>query len=256
MFLPLQVNPNYDISNIEFLVALLCAFVIGISKSGIKGIGIVIVTVMALIFGSKASTGLILVLFSVGDIMAVTYYRRHAKWKYLIQLMPWMIAGILLGAFIGKDLPEAVFKKGMAFIILISVIMMFWWEKFKSKAAVPEHWLFGGSMGFTAGFTTMVGNLAGSFVNIFFLAMRLPKNEFIGTAAWLYFFVNIFKFPFHYFVWETINYESLSMDLKLIPATILGFWVGTKIVAKINEKLYRNMILVLTAIGAILIFFK
>src|SRR5690606_41458311 len=41
-----------------------------------------------------------------------------------------------------------------------------------------------------AGLCTMIGNLAGSLTNIFFLAMRLPKNEFVGTAAWLYFITN------------------------------------------------------------------
>lgn len=245
----------YELSIWGWVLAILAAIIAGVAKAGIKGIGIVIITLLALVFGSKASTGIVLVLLMIGDIMAVIYYKRHAEWKYLIQLLPWMAIGVVIGAYVGKDLPEETFKQGMAVIIFVMVIMMFWWETRKNQP-VPEHWFFGGFMGLLAGFTTMIGNLAGPVVNIFFLMMRLPKNNFIGTAAWLFFVINIFKFPFHFFVWETANANSLMINLYLAPAVVLGFWLGTKLVARINEQLYRNMILVLTALGAVIIFFK
>jgi hypothetical protein len=111
-------------------------------------------------------------------------------------------------------------------------------------------------MGLSAGFTTMLGNLAGAFSNVFFLAMRLPKNEFIGTAAWLFFFINLFKLPFHIFSWKTITWESIYINLYLVPAIFLGLWAGINILKKINNELFRNMILILTAIGAVIILLK
>jgi hypothetical protein len=86
--------------------------------------------------------------------------------------------------------------------------------------------------------------------------MRLPKNEFIGTAAWLFFFVNLFKLPFHIFSWKTVTWESVQVNLYLIPAIILGLWAGIHILKRINNKLFRNMILILTAIGAVVILFR
>ena len=111
-------------------------------------------------------------------------------------------------------------------------------------------------MGIMAGITTMIGNLAGAFSNIFFLAMRLPKNEFIGTAAWLFFIINLFKVPFHIWSWGTITPETLLVDLKLIPGILIGLFVGVRLVKIIKEDFYRKMILVLTAIGAILILLR
>jgi uncharacterized membrane protein YfcA len=156
---------------------------------------------------------------------------------------------------VGKDLDEQTFKIGMALIILLSVIIMFGWEKRKSQA-VPTHWAFAGFMGIMAGITTMIGNLAGAFANIFFLAMRFPKNAFIGTAAWLFFIVNLVKLPLHIFVWETVTPQTLLLDLKLVPGVLLGLWVGVRLVKIIKETFYRRMILVLTALGAILILFR
>ena len=121
---------------------------------------------------------------------------------------------------------------------------------------MPTHWSFSGLMGVLAGFTTMVGNLAGAFTNIYFLAMRLPKNEFIGTAAWLFFIINLFKVPFHVLVWKTININSIRISASLIPFVILGFLVGVEIVKRIKNDNYRKLILLFTALGGIAILFK
>ncbi|MEM8568775.1 MAG: TSUP family transporter, partial [Bacteroidota bacterium] len=100
------------------------------------------------------------------------------------------------------------------------------------------------------------GNLAGAFSNIYFLAMRLPKNQFIGTAAWLFFMINLFKLPFHIWVWGTITWDSGLISLKIFPAVILGFVVGIKLVRLIRDDGYRRMILLLTALGAVAIFLR
>lgn len=245
----------FQLSWLDWSLALLAAFVMGVSKAGVKGIAIIVVTLLALVFGSKASTGILLPLLTAGDIFAVIYYHRHTQWKYLKRLLPWMVAGVLLGVRVGENLPEDIFKQGMAVIILITVVMMFWWERSKIKK-VPDNWWFAGIMGLAAGFTTMIGNLAGAFTNIFFLAMRLPKEQFIGTAAWLFFIINLFKWPFHIFVWKTISWQTLAIDLRLLPGILAGLFVGVFLVKKIKERFYRQLILILTAVGAVVILLR
>jgi uncharacterized membrane protein YfcA len=244
-----------EISLTSWILATLAAFVIGLSKAGIKGIAVINVTFMALAFGAKESTGMVVPLLVLADVFAVIYYNRHTQWRYVFRLLPWMTLGVLIGVYVGKDLPESLFKIGMAIIILITVFMMYWWDRKKIKT-VPRHWSFSSAIGVVAGITTMVGNLAGAFSNIYFLAMRLPKNHFIGTAAWLFLIVNIIKLPFHIFVWETISEETLILNLKLLPGILLGFFLGIKIIKLIKESFFRKMILVLTALGAVLIMFQ
>ncbi len=235
-----------------WILAYAAAFIIGLSKAGIKGIAVMNVTLMALAFGAKESTGMVVPLLILADIFAVVYYNRYTQWRYVFKVLPWMVLGVLIGVVIGKDLPEKLFKIGMSIIIIITVFMMYWWDRKKVKQ-VPTHWAFASSIGTIAGITTMVGNLAGAFSNIYFLAMRLPKNHFIGTAAWLFLLVNVFKLPFHFFVWETISLESLSLNLQLLPGILLGFFVGVRFIKFIKEAFFRKMILVLTAVGAVLI---
>ncbi len=246
---------NVEVSVIGWGLAATASFLLGISKAGLKGLSIFNVTLMALAFGAKQSTGLIMPLLLVGDVFAVIYYNRHTQWKYIRRFLPWMLTGILIGVFIGKDLPEKQFKIGMVVVIMISLAILIYWERRKSKL-VPTHWVFASGTGIFAGICTMIGNLAGAFTNLFFLAMRLPKNEFVGTAAWLFLITNLFKLPFHLFVWETISLETLAINLKLVPAILLGLFTGVKLITLINEKQYRIFILVVTAIGAIAILLR
>jgi hypothetical protein len=251
----LELINTYQLTNINWFLAFIAILLLGMSKAGIKGIGVVIVTLMAIVFGGKTSTGTLIPMMIFADIMAVIYYHRHTQWKFLGKLMPTMVIGVLIGVWLGNDISDEIFKRLMAILILLIVVFMLVMEKRKSTE-IPQNKLFSNSMGLLSGFTSMIGNLAGSFSNIYFLAMRLPKNEFIGTAAWLFLIINIFKLPFHIFVWKTISAQSLAINLALIPIIVLGFFLGIYLVKLINNELYRKFIIVVTAIGALIILFK
>lgn len=251
----LTILDNFEITGLDLGLALTATLLLGMGKSGIKGLGVIIVTLMALVFGSKASTGILMPMMITADIFAVIYYHRHTQWYFLKKLLPMMAAGVLLGAWWGNDIPEAIFKQVMAAFILLTVVVMIWMDRTKTFG-IPKHWVFASSMGLLSGITSMIGNLAGSFASIYFLAMRLPKNEFIGTAAWLFFIINVFKLPFHILVWKTVNTETLTLNLILSPAILLGFFLGIRLVKLINNDLYRKLVLIVTAAGALIILLK
>jgi uncharacterized membrane protein YfcA len=237
-----------------FLVGL-GAFIIGLSKAGLKGIDMVNVALMAIVFGGKASTGIVLPLLCVADVLAVIYYNRHARWNHVWRLMPWMVIGIIIGVYVGQDMNEVIFRKIMALIIVLTAIIMVVLE-IRKEMVIPKNRVFVATMGVAAGFTTMLGNLAGAFSNVYFLAMRLPKNDFIGTAAWVFLLINWFKLPFQVIKWKNIDGNSLYTDLLVLPAMLAGFWIGVKVVAKIRDESYRRVVIGLTIIGAIFIFLK
>ena len=249
----MEILSNY--SAVDIFLILTGAFILGLAKAGLRGIDMLNVTLMALVFGGKLSTGIVLPLLCAADVAAVWYYHRHAQWNHFWKLIPWMVVGILIGVFAGKDLNEIVFRKVMAVIIIFTVVIMLIME-FRRSPKVPTHPLFAASTGIAAGITTMLGNLAGAFSTLYFLAMRLTKNDFIGTAAWLFLVINFFKLPFQVIYWKNITTTSLKIDLLLLPALALGFFIGIKIVKMINEDNYRKVVILLTLAGAAVIFLK
>ena len=234
----------------EFFIFLTVAILIGMSKTGIHGAGMMAVPLLALLFGGQLSSGILLPMLCLADVIGVWYYHRHASWYHLKKLFPWAALGTVLGTVVGGRIDDETFKLVMAIIIGISVIIMIWLER-GNKKEVPELKWFAGLTGVAGGFTSMIGNLATSVMAIYFLTMRLPKNAFIGTAAWFFLVINWFKIPFHIFSWKTINWNTFLLDITMIPFIGLGAFLGIVSVRKMEDRAYRWFIIGMTMVAAL-----
>lgn len=237
----------------SWIIPFVAAILLGMSKAGLKGLGVAVVALMAYAYGAKASTGIALLLFLIGDTLAIFYFRRDIRWDILRKFLPPVLLGVLLGVWIGKDLPDHLFKLFMGGVVMISVVYILIRE-FSSRTYTSDSPILTLIMGFCAGVATMVGNLAGAFANIYFLSTGIPKLQIIGTGGWLFFLVNIFKLPFHIYVWETISYSSCKYLLYLGPVVCLGFIIGLQLIDFFSEKAYRYFLIAVTIIGALLLF--
>jgi uncharacterized membrane protein YfcA len=142
------------------------------------------VPIFALIFGGKESTGIVLPMLCFADLLAVIYYRRAAQWKYIAALLPWALAGFGLAILIDSIVPARAFKILIGICIFFGLAIMFWNDIRGKNAPLPNTWWFSAIFGIIGGFSTMIGNAAGPIMAVFLLSMRLPKESFVGTAAW------------------------------------------------------------------------
>ncbi len=236
----------------EFLIFLLVAVFIGMSKTGIHGAGMIAVPMLAVVFGGQLSSGILLPILCLADIIGVWYYHSHASWYHLKKLFPWAALGTVMGTVVGGVIDDQTFKLVMAIIIVVSVMIMIWLER-SYKEEIPDNKWFAALTGVAGGFTSMIGNLATSVVAIYFLTMRLPKNAFIGTAAWFFLVINWFKVPFHIFSWKTINLNTFLLDLTTLPFIVLGAYLGILIVKKMKDRAYRYFIIAMTLVAAVFI---
>lgn len=241
---------SFTLDYFQLSMLILAAFCIGMAKTGVHGVAMFSVPIMALIFGGKTSSGLMLPMLIIADLMAVYYYHRHANWHFLYKLFPSAALGVIIATFIGNYIDDAVFKQIMAVVIFASLGIMLWMET-ANKEKVPDYLWFAVLIGTLGGITTMIGNLAGSVMALYLLSMRLPKNEYIGTAAWFFLIINVYKVPFHVWSWETITLDSLYLNLLAVPFIALGAYVGILVVKRISDKNYRWFILGMTAIAAL-----
>lgn len=238
-----------------FMLFLLAALILGMSKAGLSGFGLVAVPLMALIFGARESTGVILPMLIAADVMAVAYWRRHAVWKYIIVILPWVALGIVTALVVGNIINDNQFRLLLLSVVWIMLILMVINDfRKKDEEGIPHGKLFSILMGFAGGFATMIGNAAGPVFTLFFLSMRLPKKEFIGTSAWLYFIMNTGKLPLQVLVWKNITLASLIPGLVSIPVIALGIWMGIKIVHLFPEKVYRYFVIATTVATSFLLF--
>jgi uncharacterized protein len=245
---------SFQFSPLDLIIIFFVALFTGMAKTGVHGIGMVTIPLLAVVFGGKISSGIMLPMLVIADVMGVWYYHRHASWPHLKILFPWAAAGVVLGTVVGGLINDDIFRLIMVIIIVVSVAIMIWMERDRSEE-IPTNFWFGSVTGVAGGFTSMVGNLAGSVMALYLLSMRLPKNAFIGTAAWFFLVVNWFKVPFHVFHWHTISMNIVWLDLALTPIIGLGAYLGVLITKNLSEKSYRWLIIVMTLAAAIVMLF-
>jgi hypothetical protein len=224
------------------------------AKTGISGVGLMVVPLMANAFGGRPSVGLLLPLLIFADIFAVTWYNRHAQWKHILRLIPWAFAGIITATIVGKSISDQTFNRLLAALVIGGIAILVWRDLRSDKIKVPRSKWFAAGLGLLGGFSTMIGNAAGPVMALYLLSMRLPKNSYIGTGAWFFFIVNLSKVPLHIWSWKTITWSSFSLDLLMIPAIAAGAFLGIWLVRLLPEKFYRILVIVTTLLSAILLF--
>ncbi len=230
-------------------LALLSAFLVGLSKTGIAGLGILPVAIFAGILPARESVGVVLIVLLAGDLVAVTVYRREADWGHLMGLFPWAGAGIVLGALAFGQMNDATVRVLIG-SILVGLVLLQWFRRARPvevSVGPPARWIVIGT-GVGAGFTTMVANAAGPLMVMYLLAMRLPKLIFVGTAAWFFLAVNVFKVPFSYSL-GLITAESLGLSLRLAPFAVLGALSGRWVLRRIDQRLFEMLALGLTFVA-------
>lgn len=213
------------------------------------------VPMLASVFGGQLSSGIMLPILCLADIFGVWYYHRHAEWRYLRKLFPWAIVGTVLGTIVGGSIDDHAFRMIMAGIIIVSVVIMLWLER-GHRDDIPDYGWFAALAGIAGGFTSMIGNLAGTVMAVYFLSMRLPKNSYIGTTAWYFMVINLLKVPFHVFGWHTITVDSFLLDLTTLPFIGIGAYIGIVIVRNLKEQAYRWFIISMTLVAAVVMLLR
>jgi uncharacterized membrane protein YfcA len=172
-------------------------------------------------------------------------------------VLPWAIIGIITGLLIGKSISAEQFKHMIGILVILSLMVMVWQEisKSKNKDLTPHKPWFAIPFGIMGGFSTMIGNAAGPIMSVYLLSMNLQKNRFIGTAAWFFFIVNLFKMPLQIWGWHNITVKTLTFNVMLFPAIAAGAFIGIKVVKVIPESAYRWFVVIATLISAVALFF-
>src|ERR1700689_4252641 len=194
---------------LQWICAVLGALMVGISKAGITGLSLLSIALFVHVFpSSKQASGLGLPLLIFGDIVAVLSYRAHTQWRYLWKLLPWTAAGVVLGYFALGHISDKAARIMIGVIIVFLCVLGYGRRYLRvetpetpetaetAETAGTRHWALGAALGVTAGFITLVANAAAPLMAIYLVAMRLPKMQFVGTAAVFFMVLNLFKVPF------------------------------------------------------------
>jgi uncharacterized membrane protein YfcA len=241
-----------NLSPWQWTLLALAAFLAGMSKTGFAGLGVLGVAIFANILPARYSTGALLPLLVCADFFGVAIFRKHAEWSHLWKLFPWVVPGIVLGYFALDQSGNPGAKKTIGIILVIMVALQLWRRRQTGDVAarLPHAWWFVALTGIAAGFATMTANAAGPLMVLYLLAIGLPKLALVGTGAWFFLFVNLFKVPFSAHL-GLITTDSLKMDALLCLPMIPGALLGPIILKRLNQTAFEIMVIAFTILAAV-----
>ena len=166
-------------------------------------------------------------------------------------MLPATCIGIVIGFFALDYVTDKQLKPVIGIIVLLLLGINYWRTKGDGdNAKIPTHFMFAVMMGLVAGVTTMMANAAGPIMIIYLLAMRAPKIEFVGTAAWFFFIVNWLKVPFSASL-NLMTAETVKLNLTMLPFILIGSVLGAFALKKIPQKGFTIVVQVLTVIASV-----
>lgn len=240
-----------DLTPFQWLLAIVAATGIGVAKAGFAGVGFIHIMVFALLFGPRQSTGVILPMLIVADICAVVAFRQQARWDHLRRMLPPACIGVGLGSLLMRGLSDRAFGPLIGWIIIALIVMqVIRMSRPEWFGRAPHTRLFAWSTGLVAGVTTMLANAAGPIIALFALAVGLPKFELVGTSAWFFLVMNIFKVPFSFGL-GLIEGPTLLLNAVLVPAIFCGIAFGRWLTHVIPQALFDRLMLTFAAVAAL-----
>ena len=237
----------------------IAALFIGVAKTGLPGSGLVAIPLIALVVDGRLIPGATLPLLLAADLFAVAWYRRHTRWDLLRPLGVFIGVGYAVGIAFFVSLGSATeeLERSIGLILLVIIVLQLWrtyrsGQPLEGRAAAFAY-------GTSGGFTTFVANAAGPVINTYLASLRLPKEEFLGTTAWLYFVVNLSKIPFYVALgaWTDggsfFTDETLAWNGLLIPAVVAGVYAGRAVYSRVPQRAFLLAVLGLSAAGALVL---
>ncbi|MER6159205.1 sulfite exporter TauE/SafE family protein [Streptomyces sp. NPDC001868] len=246
----------WHLSTAEFAALAFAALLVGFSKTAVSGANTVSLAIFAAVLPARASTGVLLPILIVGDVLAVLTYRRHAHWPTLWKLFPAVGAGVVLGTLFLVWADDQIVRTSIGAILLLMTAVTIWRRRTVDKDDEPDAIttragrVKARSYGVLGGFTTMVANAGGPVMSMYLLSAGFRKLGFLGTSAIFFLIVNVSKVPFSVGL-GLIDAHSLLLDAALALFVVPGAFLGKWAVNRINQKLFEQLVIAATIVGGL-----
>ncbi|WP_328492691.1 sulfite exporter TauE/SafE family protein [Streptomyces sp. NBC_00414] len=246
----------WNITPWEFAALAAAALLVGFSKTAVSGANTVSLAIFAAVLPAKASTGVLLPILIVGDVLAVLTYRRHAHWPTLWKLFPAVAAGVVVGTVFLVWADDAMVRTSIGAILLLMAGVTMWRRRKAETDEEPDSVatrtgrIKARSYGVLGGFTTMVANAGGPVMSMYLLSAGFRKLGFLGTSAFFFLIVNVSKVPFSVGL-GLIDGHSLLLDAALAAFVLPGALIGKWAVNRINQRLFERLVIAATVVGGL-----
>jgi uncharacterized protein len=232
-----------------YLVATPAVLLMGLSKGGFAGLGLMSLPLMALVISPVQAAAIMLPILITQDVVTVWAYRHSWDGRNLAILLPGAALGIGLGYLLASRVSDAAVALAVGVISIAFAMRRLVAERRGAPASMRPGVVSGLFWGVVCGFTSMIAHAGGPPFQVYVLPQRLARDIFVGTGAVLFAAINWIKLP-PYVALGQFTRENLLTSAALFPLAVLATWLGVLLVRRISgERFYTAIYILLILVG-------
>mgnify|MGYP003632107389 CR=1 FL=1 len=181
------------------------------------------------------------------NITKIVFFKKGFDKKIALNLGVPAILFVSIGAYFSSYFSPIILTYILGFFLVVLSLVFLIFKQLKVHATKTNAIIGGSLSGLSAGLLGTGGAIRG----ITLAAFKLNKNTFIATSAVIDLGVDLSRTIVYYFN-GYMHYEHLYLVLILIIVSIIGTYIGKKILNKISQDQFQKIVLVLILFVGIL----
>ncbi|WP_137931798.1 sulfite exporter TauE/SafE family protein [Mesorhizobium comanense] len=230
-----------------YIVMSVAVTILGLSKGGFAGIGMVSTPMVALVTDPVTAAGLMLPVMLVQDPVAVFLYRRSFDRRLLVTMIPGGAVGIVAAYLLASSMPEWGIQCALG---VVSLIFSVWQLVIHAKGApaLAANYSFDKLLGIGAGaaggFASAVAHAGSPPFQIYVWPKRLAKEVYVGTSVMYFAALNAMKLP-SYAALGLFSLDHLLTSAIFVPVAVLSSWLGVRLVRRVDVRGFNFVVTII-----------
>lgn len=231
-----------------YVIAGVAVVILGLSKGGFAGVGMISTPLLALMVGPIAAAGLIFPILIIQDVIAVAMYRRTFDGQILATMIPGAALGVGLAYAFASTVP------GWAVEVVLGVVSLAFsmrqltaqLGRLAQPVQVHSKWL-GVVSGLGSGFTSMIAHAGTPPFQFYVMPRKLDRDMYVGTSVLFFAATNFMKAP-AFLALGQLSSSQLRTTMLFFPLAMASSWLGVRLVRTIDVRKF-NVVITLILLG-------
>ena len=241
--------PLPDADPLFYLLAAAAVILLGLSKGGFFGLGVMAAPLMSLYVPPLQALAILMPTALAQDALTVWSYRHDwSAWNLKIMISS-MAFGIAIGALFAAAMSPVYIRLAIGLMAGAFVVSQWLGQRF-GRLAGHSNTITGVAFGALGGFTTLIANAGGPAWQMHLLPQKLDKLTYAGTLTILFAASNVIKLP-AYGALGQLTAANLTIGAVLLPVAVVANYAGLWLVRRTSTKMFYRIAYVLMFLIAI-----
>ena len=231
------------------LTAIVAVSLLGISKGGFFGLGVMGVPLLSLVVHPLQAAAILLPTTVAQDALTIWIYRHNWSASNLKVLVPSMAIGVASAWWLAASFSAAHIRL-LVGVIAALFVLRHWlgarFERWTPRPSIATGVVFGA----LGGFTTLLANAGGPAWQMHLLPQRLDKLTYVGTVTMLFGISNAYKIP-AFGSLGLLTMENMALGLMLVPLAVCANYLGIWLVRRTPAETFFRIAYVLMFVIAV-----